>query len=316
MYKTKIRNSIWAVLFEGIKIYISNIDKFVLYMLFPVFGQVIGLALTFGLTIPLAPKVAEKAHSMTSALLYIFLLALPGLLIFIKAFWDYMVAYVALNSMTEGALTTGRVYDFQSHREVATRRAFKYIVFLLAIGIITAGLSLCIVIPILGLIPPLIIWINFILVYQIFTFEDNLSIKECFLRSRFLIEGDWWRTFSLMFILAFFSIYIITIGVTVIFDLFNLTSKISSLFNFIGNSMPLEYINKPLNYLHLKTLTVEYISETIFTCILGSIVAGLSLPIRSICFTLWYANLVQLKDEIKERKPKKQRKTKKNDEEE
>ena len=316
MSKTKIKNSIWAVLFEGIKIYISNIDKFVLFMLFPVFGQVIGLALTFGLTIPLASRVAEKAHSMTSALLFIFLLALPGLLVFIKAFWDYMVAYVALNSMTEGAITTGRVYDFQSHREVATRRAFKYIGFLLAIGIITAGLSLCAIIPILGLIPPLIIWIYFILVYQIFTFEDNLSIKECFLRSKYLIEGDWWRTFFLMFILAFFSIYIITIGTTVIFDLFNLTSKISSLFNFVGNSLPLDYINKPLNYLHLKTLTVEYISETIFTCILGSVVAGLSLPIRSICFTLWYANLAQIKDLNTEKKSKKQRKTKKNDEEE
>lgn len=310
----KIRNSIWSVLFEGIKIYISNIDKFVLYMLFPVFGQLIGLALTFGLTIGFAEKVAQKAHSMTTALLYIFLLALPGLMIFIKAFWDYMVAYVALNSMTEGALTTGRVYDFQSHREVATRRAFKYIGFLMLIGILSLGLSFCTIIPILGLIPPLIIWIYFILVYQIFTFEDDLSIIDCFRRSKYLVKGDWWRTFALMFILGFFSVYIITIGVTVIFDLFNLTSKISSIFNIVGYSLPLDYINKPLVYLHLKPVTVEFISEFIFTCILGSIVAGLSLPIRSICYTIWYRVLVSLKDD-KEEKNKKQKKSKKGKEE-
>lgn len=315
MSKPIIRNSIWSVLFEGIKIYISNIDKFVLFMLFPVFGQLIGLALTFGLTIGLASKVAQKAHSMTSAMAFIFLLALPGLLVFMKAFWDYMVAYVALNSMTQGALTTGRVYDFQSHREVATRRALKYIGFLLAIGVLTAGLSFCTIIPVLGLIPPLIIWIYFILVYQIFTFEEDLSIKECFTRSYDLIKGDWARTFLLMFILGFFSVYIITIGVTVIFDLFRLTAPISSVFNVVGESLPLDYANKALRYLHLKTITVEFISQTIFTCILSMIVAGLSLPIRSICYTLWYANLSYLKDG-REEKPKKQRKTKRNKDEE
>ena len=107
MAKEKIKNSIWFVIFDGLKIYFSNIDKFILYMLFPVFGQIIGISLAFGLTVSLADKVAEKASSMTSAMGIIFLLALPGLLIFMKAFWDYMVAYVALNSMTEGALTTG-----------------------------------------------------------------------------------------------------------------------------------------------------------------------------------------------------------------
>ena len=101
MARFKIKNSIWKVLFEGLKIYISNIDKFVLYMLFPVFGQIIGLVLTFALTIGLAGKIGEKAHSTTSALIFIILLAIPGLLIFMKAFWDYMVAYVALNSITE-----------------------------------------------------------------------------------------------------------------------------------------------------------------------------------------------------------------------
>ena len=112
MSKDKVRNSIWYVIFEGLKIYFSNIDKFITFMLFPVFGQILGLALTFGLTIPLGDKVAQKAPNMPTALGIIFLLAIPGLLIYIKAFWDYMVAYVALNSMTEGALTSGKVYDF------------------------------------------------------------------------------------------------------------------------------------------------------------------------------------------------------------
>ena len=315
MSKDKIKNSIWYVIFQGLKIYFSNIDKFVLFMLFPVFGQILGLALTFGLTIGLADKVAQKAQTMTSAMGIILLLALPGLLIFMKAFWDYMVAYVALNSMTEGAIVTGRVYDFPSHREVATRRAFKYIGLLFVVGILSLiGISFAII-PLLGLVPPLIFWVFFILVYQVFTFEEDLSIKECFKRSFRLIKGDWARTFILMIILWFFSIYIITEGISVIFDCLHLTDNICSLFDFVGNNLPLEYFNKALRYVNMPEITVNMISKIFFMTMLSTIVAGMSLPIRSICYTLWYKTMVSVKGEKQEQQTKRQKKTKKDNDE-
>lgn len=295
MAKEKVKNSIWFVIFEGIKIYFSNIDKFFIYMLFPVLGQIIGIALTFLLTLGFADKIAAKTDSISSMLLMIFLLAIPGLLIFTKAFWDYMVAYVALNSMTEGALTTGKVYDFQSHREVATRRRVKFIGLLLAVGILSLIAVVCCVIPVFGLIPPLILWIYFILVFQVFTFEQDLSIKECFKKSMNLIKGDWARTFLLMCILAFFSIYIITIGVTVIFDYLHLTDSLSSMFDFVGNSMRLDLINKVTAHLNSEEITVNMISKWIFTSVLGLIISEFSLPIRSICWSLWYKTLSTLK---------------------
>ena len=49
MSKYEIKNSIWAVLAESIKIYFTNIDKFLVYMLFPVFGQIIVITLALGL---------------------------------------------------------------------------------------------------------------------------------------------------------------------------------------------------------------------------------------------------------------------------
>ncbi len=315
MAKEKIKNSIWFVIFDGLKIYFSNIDKFILFMLFPVFGQIIGLLLTFGLTIGLADRVAQKAQSMNSALAIILLLAIPGLLIFLKAFWDYMVAYVALNSMTEGALTTGHVYDIQSHRQVATRRTFKYIVFLLGVGVLSLVAIAFSIIPLLGLIPPLIFWVFFVLVYQVFTFEDELSVKECFKRSYELIKGDWARTLLLMIILWFFSIYIITEGVSVIFDCLHLTDRICALFDIVGNNIQLEYFNKALRYINMQEITVKMISKLLFMTALTTIVAGLSLPIRSICYTLWYKTMTNLKDGKVEQKPKKQKKSKKAEEE-
>ena len=42
--------SVWLVFFEGIKIFALNIHKFMLYMAFPVLGQILGIFLIFGLT--------------------------------------------------------------------------------------------------------------------------------------------------------------------------------------------------------------------------------------------------------------------------
>lgn len=310
MSKYKMKNSIWFVLFEGLKIYFSNIDKFILYMLFPVLGQVLGIVLCFGLTLGLSDKIAAKADSISSAMLFILLLAIPGLLIFAKAFWDYVVAYVALNSMTEGAVTSGKVYDFKSHNEVATRRSFKYIGFLLILSVLMSlGTS------IFFIIPGFVLWIYLILIFQIFTFEPDLSIWECYKKSFVLVKGDWGRTFSLMLILAFFSIFIITQGITVVFDYLNLTKSVCSIFDFIGKLLPLHTINHAFSYARLPyNITVEMVSNWIFVTILSCIVAGLTLPIRSICWSLWYKNLSDIKDteQVKDTKRSKKitRKTK------
>lgn len=290
MSKYKLKNSIFFILWEGIKIYFSNIDKFLLYMLFPVFGQVIGIALSFGLSLGFADKVVQKADSPAVALLMILLLAIPGLLIFAKAFWDYMVAYVALNSMTEGAVTTGKVYDLVSHNEVATQRGWKYIGFLIILSVLMSlGAS------IFFIIPGFVLWIYFILVFQVFTFEPDLSITDIFKRSFLLVKGNWARTFILMAVLGFFSMYILTEGITVVFDYLNLTASASSIFNFISNLIPLDLVNKILVHANQPIITNEMISKTIFVSVLGMIISGLTLPIRSICWSLWYKNLSDVK---------------------
>lgn len=290
MSKYKLKNTIFFILWEGIKIYFSNIDKFLLYMLFPVFGQVIGIALSFGLSLGFADKVVQKADSPAVALLMILLLAIPGLLIFAKAFWDYMVAYVALNSMTEGAVTTGKVYDLDSHNEVATQRGWKYIGFLIILSVLMSLGS-----SIFFIIPGFVLWIYFILVFQVFTFEPDLSITDIFKRSFLLVKGNWARTFILMAVLGFFSMYILTEGITVVFDYLNLTASASSIFNFISNLIPLDLVNKILVHANQPIITNEMISKTIFVSVLGMIISGLTLPIRSICWSLWYKNLSDVK---------------------
>lgn len=307
MSKYQVKNSIWFVLSEGIRIYFSNIDKFFTYMLFPVFGQIAGIALAFGLSLGLTDIVSAKVDSLSKAMLIILLLAVPGLLIFIKAFWDYMVAYIALNSMTEGAITTGRVYDFQSHNQVATRRSFKFILLMCTVGFFSLLAS-----NILLMIPGFILWIYFILVFQVFTFEDDLTAVECFKRSFKLVEGHWFRTFLLLAILSFFSIFIISQGITVIFDYLDLTQPTCSIFNVITNKIPLDVVNRELVHFGMEIITPDMISEMMFDNVITMIVMGLTLPIRSICWTIWYYNLSELKKP--QAKPTRSRRTKPQDE--
>jgi hypothetical protein len=117
-----------------------------------------------------------------------------------------------------------------------------------------------------------------------------------------------------MLILAFFSIFIITQGVSVVFDYLNLTNKICSLFDPISSAIPIELTNEMLTVLKFPVITTEMISEKIYLSILYAIIMGLTLPIRSICWSLWYMNLSEI--ELKNRNNNKKSKKQKQDDEE
>ena len=135
--------SVWLIFFEGIKIYCLNIHKFLLYMAFPVLGQLVGLFLIFGLTYWYTQNLQELTskfqvlNDFSIMLLCIILSVIPGLLIWTKAFWDYLVSYGALNSMTDGYLNTGKVYDFKAHNSVVTKKTFSFIALWFLFSIFT-----------------------------------------------------------------------------------------------------------------------------------------------------------------------------------
>lgn len=277
--------SIWLVFFEGIKIYALNIHKFLLYMAFPVLGQLIGLVMIFGLTYwftrnyqNLAVKYAPL-NDFSTLLTVVVITIIPGLLIFMKAFWDYLVAYGAVNSMTEGYLNTGKVYDFRAHNEVVTNRTFSYIILWLLFGIF-AFLS---VIPVFWIIGA-VFFIYFILIFQVFTFEQGVSPVGYFKRSMSLVKGKFARTFLLMILLGIFTYYFLPAGLSVIFDYLNLTDILAKVFEAWAYTLPLE----PLEQFNITPALIgnELVKELIFL-----IVVGFTLPVRSICWTLWYKNL-------------------------
>lgn len=290
--------SVWLIFFEGIKIFALNIHKFMLYMAFPVLGQILGIFLIFGLTFWFTQNMQDIAakydalNNMSSMITLIVVSVIPGVLILIKAFWDYLVAFVALNSMTEGYLNTGRVYDFKAHNSVATHKSFSFITIWFLISIMT----------ILGILP--VFWIfaglffvYFILVFQVFTFENGLSPVGYFKRSMFLIKGKFGRTFLLMAILTIFTYVILVSGLGVLFDAFNWTNPLAKMFEAWAYTLPID----PLEQYGVtpSVIGTELVKQLIFF-----LAIGFSLPIRSICWTLWYNELAS-EDEPVVKKTKK-----------
>jgi len=295
MSKVKIENSIFSILFEGARIYGANFVSFTKYMLFPVLGQVLGLGLIFWLAAIYAdrlPELMEKYpafNDFSTQIVCVMLIMIPGMLIVMKALWDFLVAYGALNSMAESAVNTGKVYDFPAHNAVITNRTFKFIALWFVIGVMMLLASF----PLLWLFGG-IFFIYFVLVFQVFTFEEDASIYDCFKRSLMLIKGNFARTFVIMAVIAFFTHYLFVQGFSVFFDLTKITEGLGSLFEgWITNNIPIDGFN---NYMvninpRFEVITSSKIAGMFVYNIVFFIVTGLTLPLRSICWTLWYKAL-------------------------
>ena len=291
--------SVWVLFFEGIKIYALNIHKFFLYMAFPVLGQLLGLFMIFGITYWYTQNFQNlivkypAMNDISTMLICIILSVIPGLLIWTRAFWDYLVSYGALNSMTDGYLNTGRVYDFRAHNSVVSKKVFSYIALWLLFSVFTL-VSLIPVFWIIGFI----FFIYFILIFQVFTFENGLSPVGYFRRSLQLVKGRFARTFLLMILLVVFTYYLLTSGLSVIFDALNLTAKLAKVFESWAYSLPVEHFER-------FGITPIVIGKEVVNQIIFFIVVGFTLPLRSICWTLWYNNLASDSEDYEERRPKK-----------
>ena len=233
-------------------------------------------------------------NNFTTVTLCLVLLTLPGFAVFLKAFWDFLVAYVALNSMTEAVITTGRLYDFKAHNQVVTTRMGSFIILLLIISI----LSLIAINPLFWVLG-LIFFIYFILVFQIFTFEAEAGVTGCFKRSFNLIKGNFARTFMIMAILTLISHYLINLGAAALIDVIRLGDFLRGIFENWASTLPLSEINRMLEYFRLQTITPLTVAKEILASGVLFTAAGLTLPMRCVCWTLWYKNLSCKKSEKK-----------------
>ena len=277
-----------SILAEAAGLYFSNLDKFIKYMSFPVLGQIAGLGviffITYFYTINL-PKLLDKYPNLNDFWTLVgisVVITLPGFAIFCKAFWDYLVAYGAVNSMVSNMLKSGRVYDFDAHRELINRRALPFIGLWFLFGIFSL-VALC---PLMWVLCG-IFAIYFVLVFQVFTFEPEQSPFGCVRRSLSLIKGHFGQTLMLMVFIGLLTYYIIP---QIILTGLHYTGISTGLSNSILPFVKLfpeihleKYGVSAITHLHIAVLTVQII--------LTQILIQYTLPLRSILWSLWYKEL-------------------------
>lgn len=303
---TKQNKTPLGIFAESIGLYFSNFDKFVQYMSFPVLGQIAGLGLvlliTFFYTQNL-PNLIEKypaLNNFNALILLSIIITLPGLAIFIKAFWDYLVAYGAINSMLDNMLKSGRVYDFDAHTELVKRRSVPFVGLWFLFGIFSI-LAIC---PLFWVVCG-ILAVYFVLVFQIFTFEPELSPAGCVKRSLNLIKGHFASTFMLMMFVGLLTYLFIPQIVIKLFDIGNINNFFANLIMPIVSQLP----DLNLQMYGLPEIPKENIALFTIQTFVAQILIQYTLPLRSILWSMWYRELAKADFKPKETTSKK-RKTK------
>ena len=303
----KDNKSVFEIFIEGVGIYGKHLPTFLKYMSFPIWGQFIGVILSLALPLWFANTFSAVIGDANLAYTLTLVLCIPGLIIFTKAFWEYLVAYVAINSMTENTVKSGRIYDIKAHKKVATmsKRVGEFVVLWLLFGLFS----------IIGILPPvwvfaIIIFVYIVLIFQVFTFEKTLTPWECFIRSKDLIKSNFWRTAGLMILVGGLTYIVLPKIVTMIFEVLRLSVLLNSVLDpILLSALPFDQWNATLAALNTPyVITSLEITKTIVSTIISTLVIFYTLPLRSICYTLWYKQL-----SIKEIKAKSKSKKAKSD---
>lgn len=285
---SKKNNTPLGIFMEAIGLYFSNFTKFVRYMTFPVLGQIAGLLLVFLITYLYTknlPPLIDKFSSLNNFNLLVLLsilITLPGLAIFVKAFWDYLVAYGAVNSMYENMQKSGRVYDFGAHTELIKRRTMPFIGLWFLFGIFSA-LSLC---PLFWIICG-ILAIYFVLVFQVFTFEPALSPAGCVKRSLMLVKGHFASTFMLMALAGALTYIFIPQLFIKIFDLSGVNDFLAKGLIPVISQLPMP----DLTQYGIKSPTEYDVAIFTIKVFAAQILIQYTLPVRSILWSMWYKEL-------------------------
>ena len=287
---TKKQKNSLGIFTESVGLYFSNFDKFLKYMTFPVLGQIAGLILifltTYFYTINM-PKLIDKysdLNNLGTLVLISIVISLPGLAIFCKAFWEYLVAYCAINSMYENMQRSGKVYDFEAHTELIKRRAFSFIGLWLLFGIF----SLIAVCPLMWVICA-VFAIYFVLIFQVFTFEPELSPIGCVKKSLMLVKGHFRDTFMLFALVGALTYIAVPQIVVKGFDAVGINIAFSNAIMPFVNLLP----EVDFSMYGLGSITHSDMALFTIQTIVAQILIQYTLPLRSILWSMWYKELNQ-----------------------
>lgn len=286
--------SVLKIFFEGTKLYFLNFEKFFKYLAFPILGQMLGIVLIFTASYVFTLHVSSlttKSPVFDNIPVVFFILALltlPGFFIFCKAFWDYLIALASLNSMASTLLEGGQLEDLGLHAELIKRRSGSYILFMLLISLIYLLLSF----PLLwGLLA--IVFVYLALSFQVFALEEDKGAFDAIKQGINLVKFNFWKTALLLILLGVSTYWLVPGLVCWGFETGNLTGFFSYPVEQYIKLLPINDLNEIFAQYHVNyTLKSYQISQNIVLTFISIAVTGFALPLRSICCTILYRDII------------------------
>ncbi len=278
---------VFSIFFSSIKTYFLYLDQCFKYLAFPILGQVIGIILIFTCAyyfrtnIDNIKNISDFFRKDSNLIIIYIAVLLPFLLIFIKAVYDYIIAFCSLNLLfyTVSNKKKTKNIDFKSNNRIIERRLFQYVILMLIITIL-------IIIPPLIFIAPLI-WLFLCLSFQVFSFENNIGAIGAISRSFELVKANIIPTIILLF-LCYVTTYWFLPGMFIW-----LSEKISLSYFLINRCesfvqiLPLDNINDILSIVNFRLDSLT-LARTIVEGGISFIIIGFTLPFRCCCFTELY----------------------------
>ncbi len=197
---------VFKIFFSSIKTYFLYLDKSTKMLAFPILGQLLSVILIFTATYYYVENLENIkningffANNNNSLLIFILVL-LPLLIIFIKAFYDYIIAFGSLNIMFYTVSKKKKVkdVDYKAINGTIERNLFNYVLLILLVTLIFIIPPLCFVAMITG--------IYLSLCFQVFALEGEKSPIKSISRSIELVKGNVFPTI-LMLLLCIFTTY-------------------------------------------------------------------------------------------------------------
>ena len=294
MGRKKKKNSLNAfkIFFTSVKVYFLYLDKFVKYLMFPVFGQILGLLAVLAVAYlfisnltALQEKIPFLFTEKNFLIVYCCCLA-PFFVIFLKAFYEYLIVFSALNSVCYIITPKKKVQDinFSTHNEAIERRLFHYIALLFFFSL----LSIVLCIPVFWIFIPF-----FVLIFQIFALEQNAGARYSIKRSVELVKGHYFQILIAIILVVLFTYIFIPYLFVWAFNYFKITPYLMiPADNFLLTmQVDLSDLNDLLRSMMIPTIELSDISRAVVESTIFTVFLMFTLPLRCCVFTNLYAAL-------------------------
>ena len=166
------------------------------------------------------------------------------------------------------------------------RRTPAFVGLWLLVGIFSI-LAFC---PLLW-VPAGVLAVFFVLIFQVFTYEPELSPVGCARKSMFLIKGHFASTFMLIALLGSLTYYLVPEGINTLLEWTGGEKILSNLVMPLVAQLPLDGLNETLLRLNVPQIKTDEVALFTVSALVSQIFIQYTLPLRSILCGLWYKEL-------------------------